>query len=124
MNTHFVTRHEGRSYHFTCFAIWDGVPINPRLPKNFSDTANESRPPRHMALWGIPYIETDTGGHDTKEDRAKWLEAWPSGTRYDVRCLDGGAWDRPTCWGMFATIEEAVQCAHKGPRWREKGATT
>jgi hypothetical protein len=40
-----------------------------------------------------------------------WFEAWPSGTRYDVNCLDGGAWDRSTGWGQFATLDEALVCA-------------
>ena len=42
---------------------------------------------------------------------AKWLEAWPTGNRFDTYCLDGGAWDRPTAWGKFGTLEEAIQCA-------------
>ena len=31
-----------------------------------------------------------------EEGRRTWMEFWPTGTRYDVRCLDGGAWDRST----------------------------
>lgn len=86
------------------------IPINPKLPKNFSSTPNEQRPPSHMKWWGQPYIQTQV--HFMNEDgRAEWLKAWPSGTRYDVRCLDGGAWDRPTVWGMFPTLEEAQHCA-------------
>ena len=51
--------------------------------------------------------------------RASWMKAWPSGTRYATRCLDGGAWDRSTNWGMFASLEEALACAMNGPEWRK-----
>lgn len=49
--------------------------------------------------------------HDKEQQRLRWFEAWPSGTRYDVRCLDGGAWDRSTGLGMFPTLEQAIACA-------------
>jgi len=111
-----------------------GVLVDPELPPSFGATPNESRPTSHQKWWGRPYIETETwekissgarGPAGATPDelakwfedwRAKWFQAWPSGTRYDVRCLDGGAWDRPTCWGMFATLEEAVACATRGDR--------
>ncbi len=53
--------------------------------------------------------------HDIEQRRLNWFESWPSGVRYDVRCLDGGAWDRSTWWGSFATLDEAIACA-KGSR--------
>lgn len=114
----------------------DGILIDPKLPPRFDCTANEARPASHQKWWGRPYIETMTvedwdryyaersdewagqGREHWKNDRPKWLAAWPGGTRYDVRCLDGGAWDRPTCWGMFATLQEAIECAKSGPNWR------
>lgn len=91
------------------------IPINPRLPKNFDLTPNDARPASHQRWWHAPYIVTCTWEQmawptATDEDRAKWYAAWPSGTRYAVRCLDGGAWDRSTGWGMFATLEEALAC--------------
>lgn len=92
-----------------------GVRVNPRLPRNFGCTPNDSRPESHQKWWGRPYIETFTD-----DDNPKWREYWPSGVRYDVRCLDGGAWDRPTCWGGFATLEEALECAGTGPVWRKR----
>lgn len=114
--------------------VVDGVPINPKLPKNFDITPNEHRPDSHYKFWELPYIETNTveqwdESYDKRTDeyaaegrrkwyeehRAKWLEAWPSGVRYDVRCLDGGAWDRSTSWGMFGTLAEALNCAKTGP---------
>jgi hypothetical protein len=119
----------------------DGILINPKLPKNFDSTNNEYRPVSHQKYWNMPYIETLTiedweASHNNATDeyaeerRAKWatkgrqvwLEAWPSGVRYDVRCLDGGAWDRSTNWGMFATLEEALNCIISGPAWRNHAA--
>ena len=109
-----------------------GVPFNPKLPKRFDDTPNEERPASHQRWWGRPFIVTETvdrmddfyanrrdeyadkGREFWEETRAKWLESWTDGIRYDVRCLDGGAWDRSTWWGSFRTIDEAVQCALTG----------
>lgn len=115
----------------------DGVPVNPRLPEDFNSTPNEDRPASHRKYWDVPYITTtsaedweriDTAATDeyaeqrrqrwADEGRAKWFEAWPGGTRYDVHCLDGGAWDRATSWGCFATVAEAVACSKAGPSWR------
>jgi hypothetical protein len=104
-------------------------PINPRLPRNFDNTPNESRPASHQRWWDRPFIQTYTWDdmvNPTSSEEAKanqrrdWFESWPSGVRYDVRCLDGGAWDRPTCWGCFATLEEAIACAATGPAWRRQ----
>lgn len=114
-----------------------GIPVNPELPKHFSSTDNEKRPASHLPWVHVPYIETtsveqldaDYAGRtdDYAEEaraswnddgRKSWMEAWPTGTRYDVRCLDGGAWDRPTCWGMFRSIEQAIECVNEGPAWR------
>ena len=108
----FVLRHENQRFTFHCRQYMDAFPIDPDLPKNFEQTPNESRPARHMAWWGVPFITTWT------EDGPRWLAAWPSGTRYDVRCLDGGAWDRSTCWGQANTLEEALKIARTGPAWR------
>lgn len=108
------------------------TPINPKLPARFDDTPNQNRPASQRKWWGRPYITTHTNVRDTLEEenawrssvgiptvdqatfdkrRAEWLQHWPSGTRYDVRCLDGGAWDRSTWKGSFPTLEEALQCA-------------
>ena len=65
---------------------------------------------------GDPWSDEKIG---TKEDyfkeleqrRKSWFKTWYTGFRYDVRCLDGGAWDRSTCHGMFATFEEALSVA-------------
>src|SRR5262245_42327087 len=103
-----------------------GVFVDPELPDKFGDTPNEARPPSHTKWWDRPYIETFTWEKmawptATEQDRATWFQSWPSGTRYDVCCLDGGAWDRPTSWGSFATLEEAIACASgPGPSWRRR----
>jgi len=51
---------------------------------------------------GVPYIERGDGD------------------RYRVCCDDGGAWDRPTLWGVFNDLASAVKCAQHGPAWRAK----
>lgn len=116
----------------------EGVLIDPILPRNFDSTPNEKRPDSQTKWWGFPFIVTMTveewdamyakrsdehaeaGRKHWEEARPKWMEAWPTGTRYETRCLDGGAWDRSTSWGMFPTVEAAVECAKTGPRWRSK----
>lgn len=50
-----------------------------------------------------------------KTERYNWLKEWHTGFRYNLRCLDGGAWDRSTNHGFYATLEEAVTAA------KEKG---
>jgi hypothetical protein len=42
------------------------------------------------------------------EARARFLADRPEGINYTVRCLDGGAHDRSTWCGEFATLAEAV----------------
>lgn len=83
--------------------------LNPKLPGNFYSLAIEERSKKELELWeGHPYIESEPNA------------AWPSETRYTVHCLDGGAWDRPTTWGWFDTLDEAMECVEKGPVWRRK----
>ena len=125
-----------------------GVPVNPRLPTDFDGTPNDARPPSHQMWWGVPFIVTDEwegeswesyrdrlaeGGWEPDhtpeawaelqaKQKANWFEHFPSGVRYEVRCLDGGAWDRSTWWGSFATLEQAQECARKGRAWGWKHA--
>ena len=120
--------------------VIDGIPVNPVLPDSFYSTPNEHRPASQEYWWNRPYIEmetvdatddyqasrTDAGAEAGQQywrttGRDAFIAAWPpSGTRYDVWCLDGGAWDRPTSWGCFATLEEAVACAKSGPARRQE----
>lgn len=103
-------------------------PVNPELPPMFDNTPNGERPESHHDWWERPFIVTFTweqmappatspiSPEERERSRASWFDEWPSGTRYDVRCLDGGAWDRSTWWGAFRTLEEAQAC--EGPAWR------
>jgi hypothetical protein len=86
--------------------VIDGIPVNPVLPVAFYDTPIEARPASQDAWWDRPYVITVPNEH------------WPQGVRFDTYCLDGGAWDRPTAWGKFGTLEEAIACAKTGPAWR------
>ena len=118
----------------------DGVLVNPSLPELFDNTANELRPAAHQKFWNVPFIVTETvadldayyagrtdpyaeeGRQHWIEGRVTWLKAWPTGVRYDVRCLDDGAWDRSSAWGAFATQEEAIACAKTGPQHRQSAS--
>lgn len=120
-----------------CKAVDAAMPIDPELPPGFDDTPNDQRPDSHQVWWHRPYIVTDRLEPETfgqyqerlaalgyepdytpeqwrelqQQRRADWLAAWPSGVRYCVRCLDGGAWDRSTNYGMFASLSDAVSRA-------------
>lgn len=116
-----------KGFRFTADQVVNGIPVNPRLPRDFDNTPNENRPDSHW--WYRPFITTYSWDEieaatrarideyaaaqiaKLPEDRVQWFAAWPSGVRYCTRCLDGGAWDRSTNWGMFATLKEAVDCA-------------
>ena len=93
-------------------------PVDPPLPEDFDNTANDDRPGWQIKfLWARPYIQT-MGFSGSSKYKKQWLESWPNGKRFDVRCLDGGAWDRATTWGMFGSLEEAIDCCKTGPSWR------
>jgi len=108
--------------------------LNPKVPEWMDDKDLEERSESHMQKWfNRPYIRTEDFGEDTyqeyvermktckgyeleteeefndrrKKDKEQWLEWWSEGIRYDVRCLDGGAWDRTTNKGSYKTLEEA-----------------
>ncbi|KRW83665.1 hypothetical protein [Marinobacter sp. P4B1] len=115
----------------------DGIPIDPKLPEGFDITPNYVRPPSHNVWWRRPYITTDRHEPESyqdylarlsrmgyepdysqadwearqQENAKRWQEAWPEGVRYNLRCLDGGAWDRSTNYGFFPSLEAAVAAA-------------
>jgi len=98
----------------------EDIPVDPPLPEEFYDTPNDERPDWQIeVLWDRPFIET-TSFSGKEEFRENWYKSWPSGIRYEARCLDGGAWDRPTVWGMFPTLMEAIECCREGPVWRKQ----
>ena len=72
----------------------DGVLIDPVQAPEW-DIRNEERPPYEIyAWWRRPYITTNN-----------------MNAPFDVYCLDGGAWDRPTMIGRKETLAEAVEMA-------------
>jgi hypothetical protein len=108
----FVLAEAGVKYRFPCERVVDGVPVNPVLPAGFDDTPHGRRSPKSLAWWGVPFIRVEHC-----ED-PEFVKTWKGALRYDVRCLDGGAWDRSTCWGSFATLQEAVAQAKRNcPVW-------
>lgn len=118
-------------------------PLNPVLREYFSDTPNDHRERLEVAdWWDLPYIESITWEQseawirhsmrksgeelDAVEIEARiearktsFFDLYPTGEQYVVSCLDGGAWDRPTRWGHFATLDEAIACCSAGPTWRQ-----
>ncbi len=119
--------------------IVNGIPVDPVLRPDFDMTPNEMRELQEKEdWWGQPFIVTcnwDDMSETWEEyserlskydmevkpkeefikDQARqkegWFKGWPSGTRYEVRCLDGGAWDRSTGRAMVATFEQALEIA-------------
>jgi hypothetical protein len=70
-----------------------GISIDPKLRVNFDITPNEKRSVTEMKRWwNNPFVESH-------------------GDRYDVRCLDGGAWDRPTFYDSYDNLEDAINHA-------------
>ncbi|MGO4802207.1 hypothetical protein ACEN2T_23310 [Pseudomonas sp. W22_MBD1_FP4] len=118
-------------------------PLNPILRECFSNTPNQFREPLELEdWWELPYIESTTWEDSeawrreciqrrgesldaaeieasVEEHKKQFFESYPTGTRFIVHCLDGGAWDRPTMWGDFSTLEETIECCSKGPVWRK-----
>jgi len=105
MKTITLSGPDGRKFRFKCEDLINGVPINPVLPPKFDSTPNEARSDRSRAWWCVPFVIVY---HDNDP---KFVAHWKGNTRFDVRCLDGGAWDRSTVWGMFGTLNAAVALA-------------
>ena len=119
-----------------------GIFINPNLRYDFDSTPNSDRESLETEHWyGRAYIVTDELRLETyqefvhrvsepdpkyplesesefnernRQSKASWLEAWPTGVRYEVRCLTGGAWDRSSSQGMFASLDEAIERIESG----------
>ena len=90
-----------------------GVPLNPHLRDGFDSTPNDERDALELHhWWGLAYIVTaewqDTNDSQNAQWRKRWFEVWPTGIRYTVRRLDGGAWDRSTNKGGYPTLEQAL----------------
>ena len=49
---------------------------------------------------------------DKEKQKEEWFKTWgDDGLRYEVRCLDGGAWDRPSEKIMTSSFNEALNMA-------------
>jgi hypothetical protein len=85
-------------------AVVELLPIDPMLSIDFDQTANELRSTEELDLWwDKPF--------------ARWLE----GGGLEVRCLDGGAWDRSTWYGHATNMAEAAAIATaKLAKWQER----
>ena len=72
------------------------LPVDPMLREGFDDTPNEDRPQAEIdKWWDRPFAHTLPDG------------------RLLVRCLDSGAWDRSTNYGVAANLEEAKELAQR-----------
>lgn len=80
--------------------------LDPVLREGFDDTPNEDRSKAELnKFWCKPFILSRDDG------------------KFTVRCLDGGAWDRSTNYGVASTLEEAKEIARKKLRnWLEIAA--
>lgn len=81
-------------------------PVDPLLPENFDQTPNEARSAAELdEWWDRPYAVTREDG------------------KYEVRCLDGGAWDRSTSYGFAVDLDEAKElAARKLADWKRMRA--
>lgn len=72
----------------------DGIWIDPKLSENFDNTRNEDRSEEELEQWwNNPFVVTRASDN------------------FEVRVLDGGAWDRSTYKGNYETLEQAVAYA-------------
>jgi hypothetical protein len=86
------------------------IPLDPKLPKSFDATRNEDRSKAQLdQWWDRPYGVTMSDG------------------RIEVRCLNGGAWDRSTHLGIADDYDAACALAAakqaSWPMFRERPCT-
>ncbi|WGR90657.1 hypothetical protein MTX26_34920 (plasmid) [Bradyrhizobium sp. ISRA443] len=83
------------------FRMPNRIPLDPKLPKAFNATPNEARSKAQLdAWWDRPYGLTLSDG------------------RIEVRCLNGGAWDRSTHLGVADDYDAACALAEaKQAEW-------
>jgi hypothetical protein len=81
----------------------DELRVDPALPPNFDNTPNEQRSDKELRTWwDRPFALTLPDGN------------------FEVRCLDGGAWDRSTWYGVAPDLASAKALAReKLARWRQ-----
>lgn len=74
--------------------MYNQIPIDPKLPARFDCTPNEERSKEELdRWWDHPFAVTTPEG------------------KFDVRCLNGGAWDRSTWLGQAETYDDACRLA-------------
>jgi hypothetical protein len=117
----------------------DGIYINPQLPEDFDITPHDERDEDMNWWWDKPYILVNELEQESweehyyrlkacdwsdeligtkkdwlkylKEQKENWYKNFPLGFRYEVRVLDGGAWDRSSWKGTFNNFDEALAIA-------------
>jgi hypothetical protein len=118
----------------------DAIYVNPVLPEDFDCTPHDERDEEMNWWWYKPYIlieelqqeSWDEHYHRLKnvcdwddekigtkekwlkhlqEQKESWYKEYPLGFRYEVRILDGGAWDRSTWKGFFNNFDDALELA-------------
>lgn len=79
------------------------LPVDPRLPPGFDNTPNDERSAAELdRWWDRPFVCTRADG------------------KFDVRCLDGGAWDRSTWYGVADDLGAARELARtRLARWQQ-----
>ncbi len=121
-----------RNYIENQFDKVDGICIDPEMRWGFNSTDHNERERKEIDdWWDVLFITTqgwsrDTyleytnrmNGHDIEDEEdwnqsraeqmKQWFEHYPDGFRYDVRCLDGNAWDRSTNCGHFDNLQSAL----------------
>lgn len=77
------------------------IPLDPKMPKAFNETPNDARSKAQLdQWWDRPYGITLADG------------------RIEVRCLNGGAWDRSTHLGVADDYDAACALAEaKQAEW-------
>lgn len=79
------------------------LPLDPPLRAGFDSTPNDERDEAEiLAWWDCPYAQTRPDGS------------------LEVRCLDGGAWDRSTWYGVVPDMPAAVKLANEKLAWWRK----
>ncbi len=121
-----------------------GVPLNPTLRPDFDITDYRDRDPEELEDWeNTPYIVSRNWeqieealvrdmeilkAHSPHKyasqlsamvehlslGRTEWFKAYPSGTCYEVRCLDRRFSERPSVWGTTSTLIAAIKLAKNG----------
>lgn len=59
--------------------------------------------------WEMPIPAREEYDKEQAAQRESWFNSYPTGIRYEIRCLDGGAWDRSSLLGYSQNLEEAIK---------------